>query len=308
MKVALVGGTGVLGTAAAQSMVAAGHDVFATARTPDKAALVESWGATAVAADVFDHRSLLGLFEGCDVVVNAATRIPVGLRAAWPAAWKENDRLRTEGVRAVVAAAREAHVRRIVQESVSLVYADNGEAWIDERSALDINHVTEPACVAESLVQNFDGDLRTGVVLRFGTVVGDDAMTRFWLGAAAAGRPVGMGAPDGWMHVVHTDDVGTAIAAALQAPGGVYNVGAEPVRRRDLVQGYADAVGRSSAGFMGPMLRRFSGQRAEPMMRSLRVTSELFRCRAGWLPRRGRFDASWLDRPELRSSTPSVTP
>jgi nucleoside-diphosphate-sugar epimerase len=94
---------------------------------------------------------------------------------------------------------------------------------------------------------------------------------------------------------VHTDAIGPARVAALGAPSGVYNVGAEPIRRRDLVQGYADAVGRDSGGFMGAMMRRFSGQRAEPLMRSLRVSSELFHSRTGWTPRRERFDASWLE-------------
>ena len=269
--------------------------MFALARTRDKGVLLESWGATAVPADIFDRGSLVSMFEGCDVVVNAATRIPVGLRALRSSAWRENDRLRTEGARAVAEAARAAHVRRVVQESVSLVYADHGEAWIDERSSLDINGATEPACVAEAVAQDFQSDLRQGVVLRFGTIVGDDPMTRFYLAAARRGRAVGLGSPEGWVHPVHTDDVGTAVVAALGAPSGVYNVGAEPVRRRDLVQGYAEAAGRSSATFAGPLLRRVAGARAEPVTRSLRVTSEHFRASTGWTRRRDEFDVSWLE-------------
>ena len=294
MKVAVVGGTGVIGTAAVHALVAAGHDVFVMARTPEKRALIESQGATAVPCDLFDHRSLVAMLEGCDVAVNAATRIPVGLRATRSSAWRENDRLRTEGVRRVTAAAREAHVRRLVQESVSLVYADQGDAWIDEDSPLDINSATEPTCVAESHVQDYQSDLRQGVVLRFGTLVGEDAATRFFLRSADRGRPIGLGSPDGWVHPLHTDDVGPAVVAALTAPSGVYNVGAEPVRRRDLVQGYADAVGRDSVGFMGSFLTRLCGHRSEPVRRSLRVSSERFRAQTGWAPRREHFDASWL--------------
>ena len=295
MKVAVVGATGVIGTSAVRALVAAGHDVFALARTPDRAESLESRGATAVSADLFDHDSLVALFEGCDAVVNAATRIPVGFRAARSSAWRENDRLRTEGVRRVTAAARDAHVRRLVQESISLVYADHGDEWIDEQSSLGINSATEPAAVAESHVQDYQSDLRQGVVLRFGLLIGDDDTTRFLLRGARRGRPIGLGSPDGWVHPLHTDDVGPAVVAALTAPSGVYNVGAEPIRRCDLVQGFADAVGRDSVGFMGPMLRRLSGRRAEPVTRSLRVTSEHFACRTGWTPRRARFDASWLE-------------
>ena len=101
MKIAVVGATGVVGASAVAARVAAGHDVFAMARTPEKASLLETWGANAVPADLFDHLSLVTMFEGCDVVVNTASRVPVGYRAALASSWRENDRLRTEGVRHV---------------------------------------------------------------------------------------------------------------------------------------------------------------------------------------------------------------
>jgi nucleoside-diphosphate-sugar epimerase len=301
MKVAVTGATGVLGSSAVPALVAAGHEVVALARTSAKASIVESWGATPVTADLFDQNSLAVLLEGCDAVCNLATRIPVGFRAAFSSSWRENDRLRTQGVRRLVAAARQARVRRVVQESVSFVYADHGDTWIDESSQLEINSATEPACVAESHVQGYQSDLRQGVVLRFGMVIGDDALTRFWLRTVRNGMPIGLGAPEGWVHPLHTDDVGPAVVAALCAPGGVYNVGAEPVRRRDLLQGYADAAGRAGAGTMGPLLRRLTGSRAEPLSRSLRVSSEHFAARTGWAPRRAQFSSSWIT--EMAEST-----
>lgn len=295
MKVAVVGTTGVVGASAVQAMLAAGHDVLAVARTPETSELVESWGATALRADLFDERSLVPVFEGCDAVVSLVGRAPTGIRAVRKHAWRDNDRFSTEGVRSVAAAARAAHVRRLVQESLSLVYADQGDAWIDEHSPLDINSATEPVCVGEAHVQRYQSDLRQGVVLRLGTIVGDDDMTRFWLRVARRGHSVGLGSPEGWVHPLHTDDIGSAVLAALTAPGGVYNVGAEPVRRRDLVRGYATAVGRESVGFIGPVGQRLTGRRAEPATRSLRVSSEHFRAQTGWTPRRTHFDASWLD-------------
>lgn len=294
MKVAVVGATGVIGTSAVRALIAAGHDVSALARTPESAASLESRGVTAVLGDLFDHHGLVTMFEGCDVVVNAASRVPVGRRAARSSSWREDDRLRTEGVRLVAEAAREAHVRRLVQESVSLVYADHGDEWIDESSSLGINSATEPAAMAESAVQEYQSDLRQGVVLRLGRIVGDDAMTRRMMRLARRGRAVGIGSPDGWVHLLHADDVGPAMVAALAAPSGVYNVGAEPIRRRELMQGYAEAVGRESVGYMGPLTQRLRGRRAEPLTRSLRVSSEHFRSRTGWTPRRAHFDASWL--------------
>lgn len=295
MKVAVTGATGVIGTAAVRALVAADHEVVGLARTPAKGALLASFGAQPFAGDIFDVDSLTEMFDGCDAVCNLATHIPVGLSGALPGAWRQNDRLRTEGVRTVVDAARAAGVRRLVQESVSFIYADNGDDPITERSPLLINRATEPASVAESLVQDYACRSRSGVALRFGTIVGDDGLTRFLLRAAQHRRPVAAGSPTGWVHLVHTDDLGSAVLAALQAPSGVYNVGAEPVKRADLVQGYADAVGRGSGELMGPMLRRLAGTRLEPLTRSLRVSSEHFQAQTGWVPRRAFFDASWFD-------------
>lgn len=294
MKVAVTGATGVIGRSAVAALVAAGHDVVGLARTPEKALLLEGLGATAARVRLDDQPGLVRMFQGQDAVCSLATHVPVGYQAALPWSWRENDRLRTEGVRSVVAAALEAGVRRVVQESVSFLYAGAGDDWITEDSPLEITRATEPVSVGESHVQQYQCGSRYGVVLRFGTIVGDDPMTRWFLRAAETGRPVGMGAPEGWTHLVHTDDLGPAVVAALTAPSGVYNVGAEPVRRRDVVRGYGQAAGHEDAGFMGPILRRFAGPRAEPLTRSLRVSSERFSMRTGWTPRRPVFDASWF--------------
>jgi len=295
VKVAISGATGVIGTAAVTARVAAGHGVRAMARTPAKAAALEAIGATPVPADLFDHASLLRLFDGCDVVCNFATHIPAGLRATLPGAWRENDRLRTQGVRNVVDAAREAHVRRLVQESVSFLYADGGDAWLTEASPLDINLATEPASVGESHVADYQVGPRQGVVLRFGQIIGEDPLTRWWLRTARSGRPTGLGRPGGWAHVVHTDDLGPAVVAAMAAPSGTYNVGAEPVRRADLVAGFAEAAGRPPGSFMSPRLQRLAGPRLEPLTRSLRVSSDHLTAQSGWTPRRAAFASSWFD-------------
>lgn len=305
MKVAVTGATGVIGTSAVSALIAAGHEVAALARTPEKADQVSALGATPLVTGLGDHAGLVQLFTGADAVCNFATSIPVGYAGAWPGSWRSNDRLRMDGVRRVVAAAREAGVRRIVQESVSFLYADHGDDWVTEASPLDITPATEPATVAESQVQDYVCESRVGVVLRFGLIVGDDAMTRWQLRSAARGRPIGMGHPEGWLHAVHTDDLGSAVVAAVHAPSGVYNVGAEPVQRGDYVQGYADAVGRDSVGFLGPVLSKLAGSRAEPLARSLRVSSDHFIASTGWSPLRAKFDSSWFDAVDVPRSVMS---
>ena len=293
------GGTGVIGRAAVRAMLSAGHDVDVLSRSPENAALIEELGARPRPGDLFDVASLERLYAGADAVVNVASHVPVGYAALWPAAWRRNDALRTTAVANVVAAATAAGVRRVVQDSVSYLYADQGDAWITEQAPIEITPATEPAAVAESHVLAFGSSSRCGVVLRFGAIVGDDDLTRFWLRAAANKRPVGVGRPDQWSHLVHTDDLGPAVVAALQAPRGVYNVGAAPVLRGELVDGYAKAAGVESAAFMGPVLRRLAGPRIEPLTRSLRVSSDHFSSQTGWHPRRATFDPAWFDAADL---------
>jgi nucleoside-diphosphate-sugar epimerase len=294
VRVAVVGATGVIGTSAVPALVRSGHDVVGLARTPEKADRLHRLGAQTRPANLLDHDSLVALFDGADAVCNFATRIPVGLAAVRPHAWRANDRLRTEGVRRVLDAAREARVRRVVQESVSFLYADQGDAWIAEDAPVEITRATEPVSVGESYVQDYACGSRAGVVLRLGTITGDDPLTRWQLRSARHGHAIGLGSPAGWAHVVHTDDLGPAVLAALTVPTGVYNVGAEPVRRSDLVAGYSAAAGRERTDFVGPLVRRLGGVRLEPLSRSLRVSSDHFTARSGWTPRRARFDASWF--------------
>ena len=295
MKVAVTGATGVIGMSAVPALLEAGHEVVGLARTPQKAAQLEEVGASAVVGGLTDHDSLVAMFTGADAICNFATHMPVGLVGVWPGACNTNDRLRTEGVRRVVAAAREAGVRRLVQESVSFLYADQGDEWINEDSPVAITPATEPASVGESHVQAYASSPRTGVALRFGAIIGDDALTRWLLKRVRSGRPVGLGPPCGWTHVVHSDDLGGSVVAALSAPTGVYNVGAAPILRAELFQGYAEAAGRRQKGYLGPVLRKLGGTRAEPLTRSLRVSSDRLTLTTGWSPKRTTFDSSWFD-------------
>jgi nucleoside-diphosphate-sugar epimerase len=262
----------VIGRAAVPALLAAGHDVAVLTRRPESAALVRQLGAEPLAGDLFDTDSLLQAYDGADVAVNLASRMPFGYEAVRRRAWRHHDALRTTGVANVVAAARAAGVRRIVQDSGSFLYADQGDAWITEQSPLEITPATEPLAVAETHVQDYSCDSRAGVILRFGWIVGDDAMTRHRLRGARRGRPVALGDPDGWTHLVHTDDLGSAV----------------------LVAAYACGAG-DSLDLMGPLLRRLAGARLEPMARSLRVCSDHFAAQTGWAPTRPVFDPTWLD-------------
>lgn len=294
MKVFVTGATGVLGQAAAAALLADGHDVVGVARNAHKAAELSAAGVTPVSVNIFDGEALRELLAGFDAVCNLATAVPVGSAGLRRGAWKVNDRVRVHGSRSVAEASRDAGVGILVQESVSFLYADGGHDWIDESSDLWVTRTLESSAVAETHAESFAGVSRQAVILRFGRIVGDDAATRWMLGRARCGHGIGMGHDSSWAHVVHPDDVGSAVVAALTAPTGVYNVGAEPVLRSELKDVIAEVVERDKVTAYPRLVQKLASERLEPMGRSHRVSSEKLHLATGWKPVWHSFDASWL--------------
>jgi nucleoside-diphosphate-sugar epimerase len=294
VKVFVTGATGVMGRSVVGALLPAGHEVGGLTRSDHKASMLNAMGVRPATASLFDARALTNVFEGYDAVVNLATHNPVGYAAMRPGSWRANDRIRSEGSESVATAAGAAGVHALVQESVSLIYADGDEEWLDETSPICVTRATEPVAVAETNAQNFANTWRKAAVLRFGNLVGDDEFTRWRLARTGAGQPIGLGDPTGWAHVLHTDDVGSAVLAALTAKSGVYNVGAEPVRRGEMADVFARSVGRDCSGFVPKMVVRLAGERLEPLTRSQRVSSARLSEETGWTPVHGTFGASWL--------------
>lgn len=291
MKVFLTGATGVMGTSAVSALRAAGHDVGGLVRTPEKAQRLAAAGVRPVVGSLFDADLLTEALEGYDAVCNLATHVPMGVSGAMRGAWRAHDRIRSEGSAVVAEAAKRAGVLRLVQESMSLLYADGDGALLDERSPLMVTSGTESAAEAETNATAFACAHRAAVVLRFGNIVSDDPMARCWLVRAG----LGAGDPDGWAHVVHADDIGTAVVAALHAPTGVYNVGADPVVRGELTEALCGVAGQQRSAYLPRVLLRLGGERVEPLTRSLRVSSARLREQTGWLPRHPRFSGRWLE-------------
>jgi nucleoside-diphosphate-sugar epimerase len=273
----------------------AGHEVVGLARTPARAELISAAGAQPHLGDIFDLGALTAGMHGCDAVANLATKVPVGTAALRPGSLKAIDRIRLHGSRTVADAAQRAGVGRIIQQSLSFMYADQDDDWIDEHSPIDVTHATEPVVVAEENVKAIEAAGGVAVSLRFGLIAGNDRNTAWLFRRAAAGRPIGLGAENSWMHVIHPDDVGSAVVHALTAPGGVYNVGAEPVKRRDYVDMIAVAAGQRSGRFLPRWILRVGGEKLEILTRSQRVSSQLFSDRTGWHPDHPKLTPDWFD-------------
>src|SRR4051812_44565615 len=214
-EIVVTGSTGVIGRRAVRELVAAGHRVTGVTRSARGRERIGSLGAGTVEPDVFDEASLRRAFDGADVVINLLTHIPSADRMADPAAWEENDRMRTEASAAVARAARAARVKRLVQESIAFVYADGGDAWLDEDAPVAGGGVTTTALTAERNARElFDGDT---VVLRFGLFIGPDSgSSQAALDAARSGTSIAVGPPGAYRPTLWLDDAGAAIAAAVR--------------------------------------------------------------------------------------------
>ena len=286
MNVFVTGATGVVGRRAAEQLVRAGHEVTGTARSPEKAALLDRLGARPVQLDVFDVDAATRALTGHDAVVNLLTHIPPLSRAANPRAWRENDRLRVEATRTLAAAAGAAEVPRYVRDSLAFVYVDRGAEWIDEDTPTDAVTVQRTAIQAEGYVRDFTAAGGTGVVLRFGIFQapeGDhaEALRR----AAGRGWSLTLGPPDAYLAIVHADDAASAAVAALGVPAGTYNVVCdEPPTRREYAEALAEAVGADRLRLPPSWVTALAGRTVRAQMRSQRVSNRRLRQASDWAP------------------------
>jgi UDP-glucose 4-epimerase len=276
-EIVITGSTGVIGRRAVGGLLSAGHHVTGVARSAEGRARLESVGARAAEADVYDEASLRRAFDGADAVVNLLTHIPSVDRMADPSAWEENDRLRTEASAAIARAAGAAGAQRLVQESIAFVYADGGDAWLDEDAPVVGGGVTTTALTAERNARElFGGDT---VVLRFGLFTGPESgLTQAALEAARGGASVAVGPPGAYRPMISVDDAAAAIAAALRAPAGTYNVADDdPPTNAEIDVALAAAVGVEALRPQAPQ--------EGPLARSQRVSNRRLREATGWAPR-----------------------
>ena len=276
-EIVITGSTGVIGLRAVRAVLAAGHRVRGVTRSARGRERLESVGASAVEADVFDERSLRRAFDGADAVVNLLTHVPRADRMADPSAWEENDRLRTDASGSIARAAQAAGARRLVQESIAFVYDDGGDAWLDEDAPVVGGGVTTTALTAERNARElFDGDT---VVLRFGLFTGPESgFTNSAIEAARRGASNAVGPPGAYRPMIWIEDAPAAIAAALRAPAGTYNVAdTDPPTVAEIDAALAAAVGVEA------LEPRTPGE--GPLARSQRVSSRRLREATGWAPR-----------------------
>jgi nucleoside-diphosphate-sugar epimerase len=144
MRIFLAGATGVIGIRLVPLLAQAGHTVAGMTRSPAKVAELEALGAEAVVCDVYDLEALRAAvvrFEP-DAVMHQLTDLPDDA-AQIRELGARNDRMRSEGTRNLLDAARAARAGRIYAQSIAWELPPERAATVreHERAVLDAGGV-----------------------------------------------------------------------------------------------------------------------------------------------------------------------
>src|SRR5471032_3414679 len=134
MNIFIAGGTGAIGRVLVPLLVNAGHKVVALTRSADRTSQLVQMGAVLVVGDVYDEVLLARLVaeSEAEVVIHQLTAF--GTKDGDP--YAETIRVRTEGTRNLISAARAAGVRRFIAQSISFMCSPHGSGLTDEESPL----------------------------------------------------------------------------------------------------------------------------------------------------------------------------
>jgi nucleoside-diphosphate-sugar epimerase len=295
MKVFVAGAAGAIGRQLLPQLAEQGHEVTATTRSPDKAAILRELGAEPVVVDGLDAVAVgeaVGRAEP-EVVIHQMTSLAGSFNLRnFDKMFAVTNQLRTQGTDHLLAAAAAAGVRRFVAQSYtgwsnireggSVKTEDDpldpSPPVMQRKSLAAIRHL-ERVVPAASPVQ--------GIVLRYGSFYGPGASDDF-VDMIRKGRVPVIGDGAGVWSFLHIRDAATATIAALEhgAPG-VYNVvDDEPASVAEWLPYVARAVGAKAPRRLPVWLGRLAaGEVGVSMMTQIRGSSNAKAKRElGWRP------------------------
>jgi len=308
VRVFVAGASGAIGRPLVPKLVAGGHEVTGMSRSESRAEAVRQAGARAAVVDVFDADALRGAVEAAraDVIVHELTALPERLDFRRKDVYAPTNRLRTEGTRNLLGAARAAGARRFICQSIAFAYRNDGSHVKSEDDPLlddapgafggGVKALNE----MEAMVLGADG--MDGLVLRYGFFYGPG--THYGGDGAIVADVrrrrlpiVGKGA--GVFSFIHVDDAADATVAAVErgAPG-VYNVtDDEPAPMSEWVPVLAEAAGAKRPMRVPVWLAKLmGGKQAATFSAELRgASNEKAKRELGWQPAHPTWRTGFAD-------------
>jgi nucleoside-diphosphate-sugar epimerase len=234
----VTGGSGFIGGRLIERLVAEGNTVRALARSQSAADAVAARGAEPVRGDLADVAALGAGASGCELAFHAAAEV---------SQWAPRERFvanNVDGTGNVIAACRDAGVRRLVHVSTEAVLLA-GEPLVNvnedapRRPDSPAPYSATKAMAEQLIVDANDDRLETVVVRpRFVWGAGDTTLLPELVELVRAGRFAWIGGGRHLTSISHVDNVveGLLLAAQRGGPGRVYFVtDGDPVVFREFV-------------------------------------------------------------------------
>jgi 2-alkyl-3-oxoalkanoate reductase len=300
MRVFVAGATGALGRHLVPGLVAAGHEVTATTRTPGKVAQLREAGAEPVVVDGLDREAVVAAVRaaGPEVIVHQMTAL-ADMRSLRKVdqAFAATNELRTRGTDNLLAAAARAGTRRVVAQGHNFVYERSGGPVKTEDDPLDSRPIPSAARTVAA-VMHVDRAVPLaapeGIVLRYGTFYGPGASDPLLDTVRRRQLPVIGGGTGIWSFIEIADAAAATLAAVEDGAPGVYNVvDSDPAPVAEWLPYLAEIAGAKPPLRMPAWLGRLlAGEFVVAQMTDGRgCSNEKARKALGWEPRY----ASWRE-------------
>jgi 2-alkyl-3-oxoalkanoate reductase len=294
----VAGASGAIGRPLVPMLVAAGHEVTGTTRDERRAEAIRAAGATPTVVDALDAEAVQAAVEAAapEAVVHELTSLPDRFEPRRKDLYHPTNRLRREGTRNLLDAARAAGARRFVCQSIAFAYRPGARPEVMDEAAPLALEAPPPfgdgvRAIDEMERAVLDAGGLEGLVLRYGWFYGPGTYYADDGSMASEVRrrrfPV-IGSGAGLFSFVHVDDAAAATVAAVErgAPG-IYNVvDDEPAAMRDWLPDYAAALGAPRPRRIPVWLARLvAGRMATAINVQAGASNAKAKRELGWEPR-----------------------
>jgi nucleoside-diphosphate-sugar epimerase len=214
MRIFLAGAAGAIGRRLTPLLIGAGHEVTGTTRSAQSGKGLERAGVKPAVLDIFDAHAVLDAVRLArpEVVIHQLTDLPREPdQALISASYPKNARIRTEGTRNLVAAARATSAHRFIVQSIAFAYPPGGEPHpeTDPLNFADPLRAVTVKGAADMERQVLEAPGMAPIVLRYGLLYGLGTWSE-----TAARKPA-----------LHVDAAAhAALLAVTRGAPGIYNI------------------------------------------------------------------------------------
>jgi nucleoside-diphosphate-sugar epimerase len=214
MRIFLAGASGAIGRRLVPLLLRAGHEVTGTTRSAENGKELARAGVAPAVVDVFDAPAVVDAVcaAKAQIIIHQLTDLPREFDQARVAASSPgNARIRTEGTRNLIAAARAASVGRLIVQSIAFAYAPGGEPHpeTDPLNLADPARAVTVMGAADMEQQVLGCPGIDAIVLRYGLLYGPGTWSE-----TPARQPA-----------LHVDAAArAALLAVTRGAAGIYNV------------------------------------------------------------------------------------